>query len=100
MVSRTISTSRAGRRSSRRSELRLESYDKEPGTHSYRVVLHHTDNEAAGDQVFALLEKKLGPAKKDAKSADKDQYFNFRAKDGSKVQARRVSQQWQIEVSK
>jgi len=50
--------------------------------------------------VFGLLEKKLGPANKDAKSTDNDQYFNFKAKDGSKVQARRVSQQWQIEISK
>jgi hypothetical protein len=81
-------------------EVQLESWDKAPTTHAYRVVLHHTDNEAAGDEVFALLEKKLGPAKKDAQSTDKDLYFNFRAKDGAKVQARRVSQQWQIEVSK
>ena len=81
-------------------EVQLESWDKAPTTHSYRVVLHHTDNEAAGDEVFALLEKKLGPAKKDAKSTDKDVYFTFKAKDGTKVEARRVSQQWQIEVSK
>lgn len=81
-------------------EVQLESWDKAPTTHSYRVVLHHTDNEAAGDEVFAMLEKKLGQAKKDAKSTDTDLFFNFKAKDGTKVSARRVSQQWQIEVSK
>ena len=85
-------------------EISLESWDKAPTTHAYRVVLHHTDNEAAGDEVFALLEKKLGPAKKDAQSKDsgaaKDLFYTFKAKDGTKVQARRVSQQWQIEVSK
>ncbi|MEO7096977.1 MAG: hypothetical protein ABI175_27205 [Polyangiales bacterium] len=81
-------------------EVQLESWDKAPTTHAYKVVIHHTDNESAGDAVFALLEKKLGPGKKDAKSTDKDVFWNFKAKDGSKVQARRVSQQWQIEVSK
>ncbi len=83
-------------------EIDLESWDKAPTTHAYRVVFHHTDNEPAGDAVFALLEKKLGPAKKDSEheSTDKDRYFAWRTKDGQKVSARRVSQQWQIEVSR
>lgn len=78
----------------------LLSWDKAPTTYGYRVVLVHTDNEAAGDAVLALLEKKLGPAKKDAKSTDADVYYTFKTKDGAAVEARRVSQQWQITVTK
>ena len=64
------------------------------------MVLHHTNNEAAGDEVFALLEKKFGPAKKDEKWTDKDQYFNFKSEDGKKIETRRSSQQWWIRVNK
>lgn len=79
-------------------EIDLEHWAHETKTYSYRTVFHHTDNEAAGDAVFALLEAKLGKAKKDAKSTDTDVYYNWRAKNGNRVVGRRVSQQWQIEV--
>ncbi len=83
-------------------EVELESWDKEPKTYGYRVVLHHTNNEPAGDAVFALLEKKLGPAKKDPDhpSTDADQYFAWKTKDGQKVSGRRVSQQWQLDITR
>ena len=80
-------------------DISLDSYDKAPATYAYTVVLHHTNNEAAGDEVFALLEKKLGPATKDSKWTEKDQYFNFK-KDGKKIETRRSSQQWWIRVNK
>ena len=64
------------------------------------MVFHHTNNEAAGDEVAALLEHKLGPGKKDSKWTETDQYFNFKSKDGHKVETRRASQQWWIRVNK
>lgn len=66
---------------------------------NYRVVVHHTDNEAAGDQVFELLKAKFGEPKVDKRTTDVDKYWTF-SKNGRKVSARRVSQQWQIEVTK
>lgn len=81
-------------------DVSIDSYDKAPSSYAYTVVLHHANNEAAGDEVFAILEKKLGPAKKDSKWTDKDQYFNFKTKDGKKIETRRSSQQWWIRVNK
>ncbi len=81
-------------------DIGLDIYDKAKNTYAYSVVLHHTDNEAAGDEVFKLLEAKFGPAKKDAKWTETDQYFNFKSKDGKKIETRRSSQQWWIRVNK
>lgn len=81
-------------------DIGLDSYDKAPSTYAYSVVFHHTNNEAAGDEVFAMLEKKFGPAKKDSKWTEQDQYFNFKSKDGKKIETRRSSQQWWIKVNK
>lgn len=83
----------------RNTEVELEQYASDRKTYGYRVVLHHTDNEAAGDQVFELLKAKFGEPKQDKKSTDKDVYYNF-TKNGRKVSARRVSEQWQITVTK
>lgn len=69
-------------------------------TRGYSVVFHHSNNEAAGDEVFKMLEAKLGPAKKDSKWTEKDQYYNFKTKDGATVETRRSSQQWWIRVTK
>jgi hypothetical protein len=80
-------------------EVGLDFYDKHKETYGYHVVLHHTDREAAGDEVFALLGAKFGEPKKDAKSKEGDLYFNF-AKNGRKLSARRVSQQWQLRFTK
>ena len=80
-------------------EIDLSMWDKAKTTHGYSVVFHHTNNEAAGDEVFKLLEAKLGPAKKDSKWTEKDQYYNFKAKNGNTVETRRSSQQWWIRVT-
>ncbi|MBA3459958.1 MAG: hypothetical protein H0T46_08350 [Deltaproteobacteria bacterium] len=81
-------------------EVDLAMWDKAKTTHGYSVVFHHTNNEAAGDEVFKLLEAKLGPAKKDSKWTEKDQYYNFKTKQGHGVETRRSSQQWWIRVTK
>lgn len=81
-------------------DVSIDSYAKAPASYAYTVVLHHSNNEAAGDEVFAMLEKKLGPAKKDSKWTEQDQYFNFKSKDGKKIETRRSSQQWWIRVNK
>jgi hypothetical protein len=80
-------------------EVSLDFYDKHAETYGYHVVIHHTDREAAGDAVFALLKAKFGEPKKEAKSSDIDVYWSF-AKAGRKISARRVSQQWQLYVTK
>lgn len=74
-------------------------YSGDKKTYGYRVNLFHKNNEAAGDEVFELLKKKFGEPKADKKSTDKDKYWNF-SKNGRKVNARRVSQTWQITVTK
>jgi hypothetical protein len=79
-------------------EVKLDFFDKHTKTHGYSVVLHHTDNEAAGDQVLELLKAKFGEPKLDKRSTEGDQTFLF-AKNGRKVSARRVKQQWQLRVT-
>ncbi|MBA3397014.1 MAG: hypothetical protein H0T89_30570 [Deltaproteobacteria bacterium] len=70
-------------------------------THQYTVVLHDNHRPGAGDEVLALLKQKYGDPKpsKAHKSTETDQYWDF-AKLGRKVQARRVSEQWQLTYSK
>jgi hypothetical protein len=80
-------------------EIALERNAGAKKVHGYTVVLHHKDREAAGDEVFELLKAKFGEPKKDKRSTDTDLYYNFK-KDGRKISARRVSQQWQLRVSK
>lgn len=80
-------------------EVSLLSWAHEKKTYGYRLNLHHTKNEAHGDKVFELLKAKFGEPKKDKQSTDKDVFWNF-SKNGRKVQARRVSEQWQITVTK
>jgi hypothetical protein len=78
-------------------DLLMYAHDKK--TYGYRINLNHADNEAAGDQVFELLKTKFGEPKVDKRTTDVDKYWTF-SKNGRKVSARRVSQQWQIEVTK
>ncbi|MDQ3370429.1 MAG: hypothetical protein M3680_33835 [Myxococcota bacterium] len=79
-------------------EVELEQYAGAQQTYGYRVVLDHTDREPLGDRVFAMLEEKLGtgkPVKRDGEG----QHWTF-AKNGRKIAAWRVSQQWQLDVTK
>jgi len=78
----------------------LNNYEGDRATYAYTVTFHHSNNEAAGDEVMALLEKKLGPAKKAKNWTEKDQFYEFKTKAGQKVEARRTSQQWWLRVSK
>jgi hypothetical protein len=80
-------------------EVQIQEYAREKKSYGYRINLHHTDNEAAGDEVFDLLKAKFGEPKVDKRTTDKDKYWTF-SKNGRKVEARRVSQQWQILVTK
>jgi len=80
-------------------EVDLQIYAHEKKTYAYRTVIHHTKNPAQGDKVLELLKAKFGEPKKDKKSTDKDEFWNF-SKNGRKVEARRVSDQWQINVTK
>jgi hypothetical protein len=79
-------------------EVRLDLWAKETRTHGYHTVLHHTHNPKAGDDLYALLETKYGKPKKVA-GDDKDKTFSF-AKGGRKLEARRVSEQWQLTYAK
>lgn len=81
-------------------EVDLESWDKAPTTYGYKATLFHTNNEAAGDAVFAILEKRFGKAKKDDRTSGDDHYFTWAGKGGQKILGRRVSQQWMVEVTK
>ncbi len=80
-------------------EISLQRWAKETKTYGYRVVVHFTDREALGDEMFEMLKAKFGEPKADKRSTATDLFFNF-AKGGRNVVARRVSQQWQIDVSK
>ena len=64
----------------------------------YRVVVHHTNNEPAGDVVFELLKAKYGEPKK-SEDVDKGKMHTF-SKGGRTVRAWRVSEQWQLNVTK
>ena len=81
-------------------DISLEVYAGEKSTYAYTVTFHHTNNDAAGDEVMAMLEKKLGPAKKAENWSEKDQYYDFKTKAGKKVEARRTNQQWWLRVNK
>lgn len=81
-------------------EVDLQNYEGEKATYAYTVTFHHSHNEAAGDAVMALLEAKLGPAKKASNWTETDQYYDFKTKAGKKVEARRTSQQWWLRVNK
>jgi hypothetical protein len=70
----------------------------ETKSYGYRVVVHHTNNEKAGDDLYALLVAKYGEPKK-TEGDDKDKTFSF-AKGNRKLAARRVSQQWQLSITK
>jgi hypothetical protein len=70
----------------------------ETKSYGYRVVVHHTHNEKAGDDLYALLVAKYGEPKK-TEGDDKDKTFSF-AKGARKLSARRVSEQWQLSISK
>jgi hypothetical protein len=80
-------------------EVSLEIWSRETKTHQYTVTLHYTDDEATGELIFTMLKAKFGEPKKDSKSTDADTTFNFK-KNGRNIAARKVSQQWQLTVSK
>jgi len=80
-------------------EISLDRWDKQTKTHGYSTVLHFTNHEPAGDQIFELLKAKFGEPKRNKRSTDTDLYYDF-AKNGRKVEARRVSQQWQLRFTK
>jgi hypothetical protein len=81
-------------------DVSLESYAGEKSTYAYAVTFHHSNNEAAGDEVMAMLEKKLGPLKKASNWTEKDQFYEAKTKTGKKVELRRTSQQWWVRVNK
>lgn len=80
-------------------EINLDRWAHEKKTYGYSTVLHHTHHEPAGDQVFELLKQKFGEPKRNKRSTATDVYYDF-AKNGRKISARRVSQQWQLRVTK
>ncbi|MGE0401018.1 MAG: hypothetical protein AB7T06_30190 [Kofleriaceae bacterium] len=70
----------------------------ETKSYGYRVVVHHTHYPKGGDDLYALLVAKYGEPKK-TEGDDKDKTFSF-AKGNRKLSARRVSEQWQLQVTK
>ena len=64
----------------------------------YRIVVHHTHYEKGGDDLYALLVAKYGEPKK-TESDDKGKTYTF-AKGGRTLRAWRVSEQWQLNVTK
>ena len=80
-------------------EIELNAMAHEKKISEYRTVIHFTDNDAAGDEMFELMKTAWGEPKKDSRTTEKDLYWNFKTKT-RKISARRVSQQWQISVSK
>lgn len=78
----------------------LDFYAGDKSSYAYSVTFHHSNNDAAGDEVMALLEKKLGPLKKASNWTEKDQFFEAKTKAGKKVELRRTSQQWWVRVNK
>ena len=83
-------------------EVELSSMAHEPKTYGYHTMIPFTDNEPAGDAIFALLETKFGHAKPDPDqpSTATGKFYLWRTKDGQKVSGWRVSQQWQITVTR
>jgi hypothetical protein len=64
----------------------------------YRVVVHHSNNEPAGDAVFELLKAKYGEPKK-VKPEGEGTMHTFQ-KGGRTLSAWRVNEQWQLRVTK
>lgn len=71
---------------------------KETKSYGYRVVLHHTNNPKARDDLHALLIAKYGEPKK-SEGQDSDRTLSF-AKGNRKLSARLVSEQWQLQITK
>lgn len=76
----------------------LEFMAHETKSNGYRVVVHHTGYEKGGDDLYALLVAKYGEPKKTT-GDDKDKTFTFK-KGNRTLSARRVSEQWQLGVTK
>ena len=76
----------------------LEWMAHETKSHGYRVVVHHTHHEKGGDALFDLLKTKYGEPKK-TEGDDKDKTYTF-VKGNRTLRARRVSEQWQLAVTK
>lgn len=70
----------------------------ETKSNGYRIVVHHTHYEKGGDDLYALLVAKYGEPKK-TESDDKGKTYTF-AKGGRTLRAWRVSEQWQLTVTK
>jgi hypothetical protein len=81
-------------------EIDLSNYEGEKTTYAYTVNFHHSNNEAAGDAVMAMLENKLGPAKKAANWTEADQFYELKTKAGKRVEARRTKGVWWLRVNK
>ncbi|MFN0246654.1 MAG: hypothetical protein ACKV2T_07080 [Kofleriaceae bacterium] len=79
-------------------EVDLRWMAKETKSDGYRIVVHHTNHEPGGDAVFELLKAKYGEPKK-TEDVDKGKMYTF-AKGGRTLRAWRVSQQWQLNVTK
>lgn len=74
-------------------------YSGDKKTYGYRVNLQYEKDKATGDKIMDLLKAKFGEPKPAKGGTETDTTYNF-TKNGRKVAARRVNEQFQITVTK